>query len=263
MFSIKIKVTAFFLSFIVLLLGNGILLSGIISDKTSENSKQIIRDKTSIQTTVFAQEASEDETVSDSSEPDEPLTEDIPLNSSMPNIYENTSEEFIPSDSLAVDEEGPYEAGFYSIGADMPPGIYKLTADEGQAGFYRISDSIKEEYYSITDNDVFNTFTYILVKEGEYLNLVDASALSLDQAKGSSALQLSYSNGKYLAGKDVPAGTYKVVPDGKSGYVEIASSPVRSVSDIIFSRIIHESIQISLLEDQYIKLSSARIEPVK
>lgn len=261
MFNIKTKVTAFFLSFIVLFFGNIVLITGILKDRSADENKRIAGDKASLQTSVYSQEPS------DKSSEIYSFAEELPPDSTQDSIVPhadiNDADELLPGDSLDDYEDESYPAGYYVIGEDMPAGIYKLTAFEGQAAFYRISDSIKEEYYSITDNDVFNTITYILVEEGEYLNLIDASASPLEKAESSSALQLENSNGKYLVGKDLPADTYTVIPDEKSGYVEIAASPIKSVSDIIFSRIIHERIQITLEEGQYIKLSSARLEPVE
>ena len=268
MFNIKMKVTAFFLSFIVLLFGNIIIITDIINDRSSDKNKKTEGDKSSLQAAVYAQESSDEDSdiYSFAEEPPE-APESSQETSSEPTNPNDTDvidpDESIPEDNFIVDEDESYPAGFYVIGEDMPSGIYKLNAYEGQAAFYRISGSIKEEYYSITDNDVFNTFSYILVEEGEYLNLVDASAIPLEKASGSSVLQLRNSNGKYLVGKDIPSGNYIVTPDEKSGYVEIAGSPVKSMSDILFSRIIHNSIPITLVDGQYIKLSSSRIEPVK
>ncbi len=261
MFNIKIKISAFFLSFIILLLGNVVLIAGIVSDKTPEGNKRVIGEKALLQVSAYSQKIPESDGLSDETSDTVASSSEngFDINNAEPEEGDDVNQNFYSDDFSDKDDE-TYPAGFYVIGEDMPSGIYKLSANESQVAFYRISNNKKEDYYSITDNDVFNTFTYILVNEGEYLNLVDASAVSLEKSISTAVTDLKDSTGKYLVGKDIAAATYNVIPNGKSGYIEIAVSPIKSLSDILFSRIIKEQIQITLLDGQYIKLSSAYIE---
>lgn len=170
---------------------------------------------------------------------DEPLTE---------------VEENIDIPVVSSQEDTPLQ-----IGVDLPAGIYKLISKQPTA-FYRISTTYNADFIDIKDNDVFSSFTYIKVDDGDYLTLIDTDAISLENSPNHSIKgDSTHQNVKYLVGKDIQAGSYNVSPDVKYGFVEVSNSPIRSQSATVLSSYITKPLSINLLEGQYIKISQSKI----
>ena len=115
-------------------------------------------------------------------------------------------------------------------------------------------------FIDIKDNDVFSKFTYIKVEDGDYLTLIDATAIPLDEAPVTSFENIAtHKNAKYLVGKDISPGSYTVYPDDKYGFVEVSNEPINTPSSIILSSYISSPISINLVEGQFFKISQSKI----
>lgn len=153
-----------------------------------------------------------------------------------------------------------YKPGMYKIGVDMPAGEYVLNPS-GKSGAY-VEISSDSSGNSIIDNDNFDLFCYVSVKDGEYLTLQGCSAYEESGVKnlvdfnGGLALM-----GTYKVGKDLPAGEYKVklLKGSTSGYYEVNAAPIGSASEIINNGIIEGDAYVTLEDGQYIKLQDCFI----
>jgi hypothetical protein len=175
-------------------------------------------------------------------------TEETSITEATMSFEPETSEFTIPADDTAL-----------LIGRDLTAGVYKLVSDMPTA-FYRISMTPQANFIDIKDNDVFSKFTYIKVEDGEYLTLIDATAIPLDEAPVTSFENIAtHKNAKYLVGKDINPGSYTVYPDDKYGFVEISSEPINTPSNIVLSSYISSPISINLVEGQFFKISQSKI----
>lgn len=166
-----------------------------------------------------------------------------------------------PDETLPEEKPIPeYTTGKYAVGTDIPSGTYKLIASSETPGFYKISRSSSDNYLDMSENDVFPTFTYVFIDEGQFLMLVDATAIPMDQAPPYIPQKGKYLSGKYLVGKDIPEGNYTVYPERDFGYIEVAPAAVRDVSSLLLSKYIEGPFNINLSEGEFLKLSSAYIE---
>ena len=175
-------------------------------------------------------------------------TEETSITEATMSFEPETSEFTIPADDTAL-----------LIGRDLTAGVYKLVSDMPTA-FYRISMTPQANFIDIKDNDVFSKFTYIKVEDGEYLTLIDATAIPLDEAPVTSFENIAtHKNAKYLVGKDINPGSYTVYPDDKYGFVEVSNEPISSPSNIVLSSYISSPISINLVEGQFFKISQSKI----
>ena len=176
----------------------------------------------------------------------------------------DTEESTISEETISMEPETgevttPVDDTALLIGRDLPSGVYKLVSDMPTA-FYRISMTPQANFIDIKDNDVFSKFTYIKVEDGDYLTLIDADAIPLDEAPVTSFENIdTHKNAKYLVGKDINPGSYTVYPDDKYGFVEISNEPINSPSNIVLSSYISSPISINLVEGQFFKISQSKI----
>ena len=174
--------------------------------------------------------------------------EEAPISEETISLEQETGEVTTPIDDTAL-----------LIGRDLPSGVYKLVSDMPTA-FYRISMTPQANFIDIKDNDVFSKFTYIKVEDGDYLTLIDADAIPLDEAPVTSFENIAtHKNAKYLVGKDISPGSYTVYPDDKYGFVEVSNEPINTPSNIILSSYISSPISINLVEGQFFKISQSKI----
>lgn len=157
-------------------------------------------------------------------------------------------------------QTGQYAAGMYKIGTDMPSGTYLVTGD---TGYVEVSSDASGELDSVLTNDTFSKRTYITVSDGQYLQF-DGIATPVDDAPAYEAEDGYYPEGKYLVGKDIPAGEYNIsVTDNNDldyGYVEIASDASGSVDSIISSENIETNVYRTVEDGQFLKMVGAEIK---
>ena len=157
-------------------------------------------------------------------------------------------------------QTGQYAAGMYKIGTDMPGGTYLVTGDEG---YVEVSSDSSGELDSVLTNDTFTDRTYISGSDGQYLQF-DGIATPLDDAPAYEAEDGYYPEGKYLVGKDIPAGEYNIsVTDDSDldyGYVEISSDASGSVDAIISSENIETNVYRTVEDGQFLKMVGSEIK---
>lgn len=169
-----------------------------------------------------------------------------------------------PTPEQTAEEEG-YKSGMYKVGQDIPAGEYKLYSTGSFTGlsYFEVAKDSTGTLQSIIANDNFYSFTYVTVKDGQYLKFTDARAVPVDRAKPSGPENGKYSSGMYKVGFDIPPGEYQFFPEDEStigyGYYEITSSSSHSLEDIISNENFEAPRYITLKEGQYVNLSEAYI----
>ncbi|QWT17302.1 hypothetical protein KPC83_05525 [Collinsella sp. zg1085] len=99
-----------------------------------------------------------------------------------------------------------YSSGSYRVGQDIPAGEYKLFSESN--GYFCVYESLeKNDLDDILMNGNFTTCTYVVVSDGQLLEIRSAHAVAAAEAEPSTELK---GDGVYKAGFDFPAGSYQV-----------------------------------------------------
>lgn len=144
------------------------------------------------------------------------------------------------------------KAGMYKIGDEIPAGVYTLYASG--MGYFQVTKDSSGSLESILANDTFSTTSIIEVKEGQYLEMKSAKALPFDKAPTQEPVDGKYVDGMYKVGKDLPAGEYKVVPDGDMAYFERAKDATHYLSSILANDNFEDEKYVTVNDGEYIKL---------
>lgn len=151
------------------------------------------------------------------------------------------------------------KAGTYKIGVDLPAGEYIFFA-KGM-GYIEVASDSTGALDSIISNDNVSGHTYITVYDGEYLKLRSGEAYAVADAPSVVPSDGIYKDGKYIVGKDIPAGEYKVTVNSNigMGYIEVSSDSRGVLDSIITNDNLMEDSYITVQDGQYLKLSGAEI----
>lgn len=110
-----------------------------------------------------------------------------------------------------------YAAGMYKVGVDIPAGEYFIQKEGTLSAYMAVySDSTGD---SILENENFNTFHFITVEDGQYLEVSRGKLTSVDNVSLTYDPQ-NLTEGMYRVGIDIPAGEYRLeCTSSYSGYV--------------------------------------------
>lgn len=76
--------------------------------------------------------------------------------------------------TLNINADGSFNSGMYRVGIDIPAGEYKLASeDDGYWCIYKSSDLPLD----IVSNDLFDSSSYVTVKDGQYLKISGCTAV--------------------------------------------------------------------------------------
>ncbi len=150
-----------------------------------------------------------------------------------------------------------YQEGVYKVGKDIPSGEYLLISYEDQytGGYMCVSSDSNQN--DIIHNELFLTFHYITVENGQYLELTRCGAVSVEE---DSLKFESYDNlgpGMYKIGVDIPSGEYKLTADkdALAAYSCIYDNSTAS-RKIISNDIINNNAYVTVKHGQYLLLRS-------
>jgi len=152
-----------------------------------------------------------------------------------------------------------FKSSSYKVGTDMPAGEYKLFSDDIMS-YFEISKDSSGSFDSIVANDNFFNFSYISVKDGQYVKLQGCYAVPIAEAPVYSQDETKYIPGKYKVGFDIPAGEYKVIADGAMAYIEVSKNSSATLDAVISNDVFEGNKYITVSDGQYIKLQDAYIE---
>lgn len=156
-------------------------------------------------------------------------------------------------------------AGMYKVGTEIPAGEYKLFANDDAifGAYFELTKDSTGELDSIISNNTFTTFTYLTVKDGEYLSLQDCYALPASDVETYTPADGIYADGMYLVGYDIPAGEYKISLSEDSvigmGYVEVSSNSRHDFNSIISNNNVDTTIYQTISDGQYLTLQDVYI----
>ncbi len=148
----------------------------------------------------------------------------------------------------------PYKAGMYLVGTDLPAGVYYVHPSEESCYYEVFSDSYTERCLF---NDYFETFSYVELKEGEYISIERGTMLPAKDAPKPIAQDGKYSAGCYLVGQDIPAGTYTLTATDGNATAYLWSSPRGSSSENLNSHYFRGNCDIVVADGQYLSVSDA------
>lgn len=152
-----------------------------------------------------------------------------------------------------VSPDGTYGKGMYLVGKDMPAGEYLIT--DSKTSYMAVYSNSTDQMGSIVTNENFKNRYYVTVFDGQYLE-IDGTAVPSVAAPAAVPINNMYPEGMYLVGKDIPEGTYQLVPEpGASAYYSIESNSTGQMGSIVDNDIFKTPIAVSLKTGQYINLS--------
>lgn len=157
------------------------------------------------------------------------------------------------------DSEKKIKDGKYEVGKDIKAGEYVFIGED-IGGYIEVNSKENNELESIITNDVVNTFIYITLNDGEYLDI--KNGYLIDEKDFTVENKDEYREGMYKVGKDIEKGQYNVYSeeDAYSPYVEISKDSRGVSKSIIFNDVLDENITVNLEDGQYIKLRQTYIK---
>lgn len=168
--------------------------------------------------------------------------------------------EAFPANDLVTDSNA-YPAGMYKIGSDLPAGTYFLTADPDAI----ISTSTVLDGSSSDANMLsfmtFDAFAIIGVREGEYLEITDAtiSDYAASKAITDAAIAEGITDGMYEVGFHIEAGEYKTSAneDAYLPSITVYADPYQD--KMIDFKLVDGSGYITLRDGQFLQLDDVTL----
>lgn len=141
--------------------------------------------------------------------------------------------------------------GTYKVGTDLAAGEYRLIG----SGYMQVSTDSTGSIDSIVTNDNFQNNTIVTVAEGQYFKFSGAKAYPIDKAPSVDTSKA----GVFRVGKDLPAGEYKLTPEGGSGYVQVSSDSKGAMTSIVSNENFSADTYITVSDGQYLTVKRAHI----
>lgn len=155
--------------------------------------------------------------------------------------------------------------GTFKVGKDLDPGIYVLVKQDGEfMGSFDITTDTTGDVESSVDSNAFENFSYIEVKDGQYLQLNKCDLYKVDEIKDK-ALDFSnldeLTNGMYIVGEDIQPGEHKLeaIDSDSDGWFCLYNNlgdGYKNAPDLQTADYFSGSKLITLKEGQYLKLDS-------
>jgi hypothetical protein len=154
-----------------------------------------------------------------------------------------------------------YPASMYKVGADIPEGEYLAIAEEDaiiSAVFVQDSSSSDA---NIGFMSIFDTFTIVGVRKGEYIDVSGAYLIPLEQAKVyiENYIVDGIRDGSYKVGDHIPEGEYRYTADAEALLPTITTYTDPYQEDIDDMIIPDGRGYIYLQEGQYVYLSGVTL----
>jgi hypothetical protein len=147
-----------------------------------------------------------------------------------------------------------YSDGTYLVGTDMPAGNYKGSVSGG-SGYWQVSSDANGN--NIVANDNPTGAFYVQVRSGQYLTLQGATVAKAASTPAAAPSSQTYSDGTYLVGTDIPAGSYKGTVSGGTGYWQVSKDA--NGNNILANGNPVGSFYVQIKKGQYLKISGAEI----
>lgn len=157
-------------------------------------------------------------------------------------------------------EIGWYPEGMYLAGTDIAPGLYYFRTLPDNFGYFAISSDASDEIDSIIANDTVATFTFLEVKEGEYLEVSGGEITPADQINPIQPENGFYGPGTYRIGVDLPAGEYTLEALEDSAYYAISSRADGTLDSIVTNNIFDTTETVTVKEGEFLSIDRCQIK---
>ena len=170
----------------------------------------------------------------------------------------------VSPDTLPEQYSDWYQPGMYKVGVDLAAGVYRADALEGDGYFAVCSDSSGKSE-SILFNDMFETYTYLVLQEGQYLKLSRCVALESEKVPAEQPQDGVFTNGVFRVGIDIPAGEYKITGNSDDSYYRLMGSAQCAYDDreYIASDYVEITVYLTLEDGQFLTLEGGAQLPVE
>ncbi len=158
-----------------------------------------------------------------------------------------------------------HSEGMYKVGTDIEAGEYFVYCTNSISCYWAVSSDSSGELTSIVANDNIETFAFVSVSDGQYLEVGGGKFMKASDANVPNAdSDGTYGAGMYRVGIDVPAGEYKVVSNSAlGGYVEVSSDSSGSIYSIVSNDLVDTFSYITVTEGQYLTVTRAHFALVE
>jgi len=176
---------------------------------------------------------------------------------------EDTVEQAPDAQSKKEQDKQPeyIRAGMYKAGTDIAAGEYLLINDSPIMSYFQVTKDSSGTLESIIANDNFYGSRYVTVGENQYIEFRDSKMYPVASAPVLQPENGRYKEGMYKVGRDIPAGEYKVIPEGELGsYIEVSKDSRGVLDSIISNDNFTTEKYITIKDGQYIKLVSCYIQ---
>lgn len=156
-----------------------------------------------------------------------------------------------------------YGAGMYKVGTDIEAGEYFVYCTSKVSCYMQVSSDSSGKMDSIVTNSNFDTFMFVTVEDGQYLQVTRGKFVKAADAKVPGADSNNvYGAGMYRVGIDIPAGEYKVTNTSEVRcYVEVRSDSYGSLKGIVSNDNIDTFAYITVAEGQYLTVDRGEFSP--
>lgn len=164
-----------------------------------------------------------------------------------------------------LENDGVYREGMYAVGTDIEPGEYYIYCSDNRSCYFAVYKDSSGTLSSIIANENINSFAFVTVKAGQYLQVKDGNFIESSKAVPPKADPNGfYVAGMYRVGIDIPAGEYKLVADpGDRSYVAVYKDSLNKLSSIVANENFENSYYISVVEGQYLYVTRGAFKLVK
>lgn len=168
---------------------------------------------------------------------------------------------FIETESAPIAQRaaGVYSAGMYKIGRDIPAGEYYVYTYTDLC-YLEVASSSSHRFKDIVCNETADTYTYITVREGEYLTVNRGVFVPIEDAKRPVPENGKLPSGTYKVGQDIPAGEYKIGSNNdRNAYFEIATDSRHVLSSIVQNGNFNGERYVTVEDGQYLTITNGYI----
>mgnify|MGYP000040239612 CR=1 FL=1 len=151
-----------------------------------------------------------------------------------------------------------YTEGMYRAGRDVPEGEYIVFKNNANLGYYEVTLTGNND--DIITNDILEYNGYITLQKGQSISLQGLDMYPVNHAPD---LDMS-SAGMFKVGKDIPAGTYKVVvnPEKEYGYYAICNDSYNRWDSIESNDYFKGNRFVTVKDGQYLQIKDSKIERI-
>lgn len=169
------------------------------------------------------------------------------------------------STSSGAKDDGSYGEGTYKVGSDIEAGEYFVYCTSDISCYFAVNSDSTGSLSSVVANDNIDTFAFISVEDGQYLEVSRGRFVKASDAPvpGPDS-DGNYGPGMYRVGVDIPAGEYKVTSTNSSGcYMEVSKDSKGTMYSIVSNDNIDTFAYITVSEGQYLTVDRGEFFAVK